>query len=265
MENNEEKIDDLSNLSTNSVYRTIKILESLSVNSGFTLEELAPVVGLAKPTLFRFLSILQKLDYVEKNRDNRYKLTSKLFSVACRSIDDVELSRIAKPFMEDLSFITGETSILCILEDNSALHVRTVFSRYEQRFYERIGKHSPLYCTSAGQILLSGLNEDDFLKYISKEVLIPYTSNTIKNPVQLRDVIKKIKENGYAESVSEYEQNIHGLACPIFDHDGKIIASLSINWPLFRETEGKRDFCLENLIKASSDISTNMGYVLSLK
>ena len=265
MHNIEDNTEDLSDLSTNSVYRTIKILESLSVNSGVTLEELAPLTDLARPTLFRFLSILQRLDYVEKNKDNRYRLTARLFSVAARSVDDVELSQIAKPFMENLSFNTGETVVLCILDDNYALHLRTVASRYEQRFYERIGKRSPLYCTVVGRVLLSGMNEEEFTKYISRERLIPYTANTITNPIKLRENIESVKALGYSETINEYEQDIHSLGCPIYDHEGKIIAALNINWPLFRETPGKREECLNGLLEAGKSISTNMGYVISTK
>jgi len=263
MTHNEDSIEDISDLTTNSVYRTLKILESLSVNSGVTLEELAPLTNLARPTLFRFLTILQRLDYVEKNKDNRYRLTARLFTVAARSIDDVELSRIAKPFMENLTFLTGETSILCILDDNSALHLRTIASRYEQRFYERIGKRSPLYCTVVGKVLLAGMSEEELTKYISNERFIPYTAKTITNPIKLRENIAEVKKNGFAESINEYEQDIHSIGCPIYDHEGNVIAALNINWPLFRETVGKREECLKALVEASRHISTNMGYVMN--
>ena len=115
--------ESLSDLHTNSVYRTLRILESLSYNMGRTLEELAPITGLARPTLYRFLTILTRMGYVSKNKDNRYRLTPRLFTVAAHSIDDVELSRIVKPFMEDLSFETGETTILGIRDDDEMLHI----------------------------------------------------------------------------------------------------------------------------------------------
>lgn len=255
-----ENVDESSDLSSNSVYRTLRILESLSYNHGLTLEELAPIVNLARPTLFRFLAVLQKLDYVEKNKDNRYKLTAKLFSVAAHSVDDVELSRIAKPFMEDLCFNTGETTILGILDDDSALHLRKIESRYEARFYERIGKRSPLYCTAMGKMLLASMDDEAFSRYLSKERLVPYTIHTITDPVLLRQHVDMIREQGFSETISEYEQDIHSLSCPIYNHDGKIIAAVSINWPLFRETPEKREVCLNGLMHVARSVSTIMGY-----
>ena len=252
--------ESLSDLHTNSVYRTLKILESLSYNHGKTLEELAPIVNLARPTLYRFLTILTRMGYVSKNQDNRYRLTPKLFTVAAHSIDDVELSRIVKPFMEDLSFETGETTILGIRDDDAILHVLKVESRYTARFYERIGKHSPIYCTVMGLVILSGMSDDELNIYLQKERLIPYTINTITDPMELKKHIQKIREDGFAETISEYEQDIHSLGCPIFDHEGHIIASVSINWPLFREEPGKREKCLQGIKKVAAMASSLMGY-----
>lgn len=253
--------EDFSDLSTNSVYRTLKILESLSYHKGLILEELAPIVQLSRPTLFRFLSVLQRMEYVEKDKNNRYRLTPKIFMVAARSIDDVELSRISRPFIEDLSFETGETTIVSILDNDSQLHLQKVESRYTARFYERIGKRAPLYCTASGKVLLAGMGEDDLSRYLSTERLIPYTMNTVTNPVVLLEQIEDIRRKGYCELVSEYEQDIHTLACPIFDHESQVIAAVSINWPTFREAPGKRDECLEKLKKVASQISQIMGHV----
>ncbi len=258
METNEE--NNLSDLSTNSVFRTLSILESLSYHKGLTLEELVPIVGLSRPTLFRFLSILQRMEYVEKDINNRYRLTPKIFKVASRSIDDVELSRISRPFIEDLSFDTGETTIVTIRDNNEQIHLQKVESRYTARFYERIGKRTPLYCTASGKVLLAGMDEDQLSQYLATEKLIPYTINTVTDPATLRQQISKTREDGYNEVISEYEQDIHTLACPIYEHDGSIIAAVSINWPSFRETPGKRDICLEKLQKVALQISHIMGY-----
>ena len=254
------EVESLSDLHTNSVYRTLRILESLSYNMGRTLEELAPITGLARPTLYRFLTILTRMGYVSKNKDNRYRLTPRLFTVAAHSIDDVELSRIVKPFMEDLSFETGETTILGIRDDDEMLHVLKVESRYEARFYERIGKHSPMYCTVMGLVMLSGVSDDELNIYLQKERLIPFTMNTVTDPIELKKRVQRVRDEGFAETISEYEQDIHSLGCPIHDHDGRIIASVSINWPLFREEPGKRDRCLEGLKKVAAMASSLMGY-----
>jgi IclR family KDG regulon transcriptional repressor len=245
-------------LKTNSTFRTMCILESLAGNQGSTLEELAPIVELSRPTLFRFLQVLVKMGYVEKNQDNRYFLTPKLFTVASRSLPETELSRIAQPYMEDMSYRTGETSILSILDGNSALYLIKIESKYNRKFYERIGKKVPLYCTS-GKILLAGMDDETLDRYFATEKLIPYTEKTITDEAELRKQIAEIREKGYSISDSEYESGHRSIAAPIYDHEHKVIASLSITWPMFRETSEKFISGLEYLLKVAKQISKIMG------
>ena len=109
-------------------------------------------------------------------------------------------------------------------------------------------------------VILSGMSDDELNIYLQKERLIPYTINTITDPMELKKHIQRIREDGFAETISEYEQDIHSLGCPIFDHEGHIIASVSINWPLFREEPGKREKCLQGIKKVAAMASSLMGY-----
>ena len=97
--------------------------------------------------------------------------------------------------------------------------------------------------------------------YLCRVRLIPYTVNTVTSTAVLKKQVLKIREDGYAEANSEYEQDVHYLACPVLDANNNVIASLSINWPLFRDTEGKRDIYLQKLKDAALSISKIMGYV----
>ncbi len=249
-----------ANIATNSTFRTMRILEALACHQGSTLEELAPIVELSRPTLFRFLQVLVTMGYAEKNEDNRYFLTPQLFTIASRSLPETELSRIAQPYMEDMSYRTGETSILSILDGNFALYLIKIESKYNLKFYERIGKKVPLYCTF-GKILLAGMDDESLDRYFSTEQLIPYTDKTITDEKQLRKQIKEIREKGYGISDSEYESGHRSIAAPIFDHEHKVIASLSITWPMFRETSEKFMSGLEYLLKVAKQISKIMGCV----
>lgn len=248
-------------LSKNATYRTLTILESLSFHNGIILEDLAPIVNLSRPTLFRFLQVLQKTGYVDKDSFGRYRLSSKIFMLASRSVDDVELSRLAKPYIEDLSYYTGETTILGILDEDEELHLQRIESKFSARFYERIGKRCPLYCTAMGKVLLAGMDDEQLDHYLSKTRLIPYTANTVTSTVSLKKQLMQVREQGYAEVISEYEQDVHSLAYPVFDANKQIIASISVNWPLFRNSEEKRDTYLEKLKDAALSISKIMGYV----
>ncbi|MCX7656323.1 MAG: helix-turn-helix domain-containing protein, partial [Treponemataceae bacterium] len=128
-----------------AVERTFTILEKLSLVSSSSLEDLARASNLAKPTVYRFLQTLRELGYVRKDEGDRWFLTLKLFSVGSRALDHIQLPVVAKPICEELSRSLGETVHLGILDEDEALYVLKVESRYTIRMYSRVGKHIPLY------------------------------------------------------------------------------------------------------------------------
>lgn len=253
-----ERENESSSMDSNSTFRTMRIIEELSLHPDVTLDEIAPSVSLSRPTVFRFLQVLQKMDYVEKNKDNRYSLTPKLFSVASRSLPETELSKIAQPYMEDMSYRTGETSILSILDGNSAMYLVKIESKYNLKFYERPGKKIPLYC-SVNKILLSGMDDEALNRYFASEQLIPYTANTVTDEQKLRSQLKEIREKGFAITESEYESGHRAIGVPIFGVNHSVIASLSLTWPMFRDTSEKLINGLEYLQKVGKQISILMG------
>ena len=257
--NNELLTGQNKDLATNSTYRTIRILEVLSYYQGITLEELAPILELSKATLSRFLQTLSEMEYIEKSVDNKYFLTPKLFAAASRSLSETELSKIALPYMEDMSYRTGETSLLAIRDGNSALYLTRIESKYNLKFYEGIGMKIPLYCTAMGKVLLTGVDKEELDRFFATEQLIPYTEKTIVDKAELLKDLEEVRRKGFSVCESEYEDGNRSIAVPVYNHVNKIIAALGITWPLFRETSEKFQTGLESVQKYASKISMLMG------
>lgn len=246
---------------TISVIRTMTVLELLSQHQNMQLEELAERSDIARPTLYRFLATLQQLEYVHKDRDNRYSLTTKLFSVASRSLDQVELSRIARPYLEVLTNESGETSFLGILDGDEALHISKIMSKFHQGPYERIGKKVPLYCTAMGKVLLAGMDPVQKSEYYEHVRLEPYSGNTIRSIEVLKREIERVAEQGYAVNDREYQDNAKSLSVPVYDRDHTVIAAITMSWPMYRDEPRKVELFLEMLRKAALEISITMGHV----
>lgn len=51
--------------------------------------------------------------------------------------------------------------------------------------------------------------------------------------------MKRILDNGYAINLGEYRADVGGLAAPIFDSEGKVVAALGISGPLSRLSSAK--------------------------
>jgi DNA-binding IclR family transcriptional regulator len=127
--------------------------------------------------------------------------------------------------------------------------------------YSRIGSRAPMHSTGVGKILLSGKNQDEFNKLISKITFVKKTPNTITSKEEFILEIEKVKQQGYALDNAENEEVLRCIAAPIFDHKGKIVASFSVSGPTNRvTTEAINDTLIDLMKQYSIAISRNLGY-----
>jgi IclR family KDG regulon transcriptional repressor len=242
-----------------AVSRAFVIVEKLSLVSSSNLEELARATKLAKPTVYRFLLTLRELGYVRKDDADRWFLTMKLFSVGSRTLDHIELPTVARPIAQALSADLGETVHMGILDDNEALYILKIESKFNIRMYSRVGKKIPLYCTAIGKILLADMDDNQRAKLLTTMKLVPFTPNTIKDSAALDIELEKIRKEGISADAEEHEMGVTCLAAPIRDHSGRVVAALSTSWPLFRFDAARRDENAARIKRAADEISAILG------
>jgi DNA-binding IclR family transcriptional regulator len=246
-----------------SLERAFKILECLSEEPrGLKITRLAERVGLSKSTVHRLLATLMDLDYVLQDRESeKYKLGYKALYLSRNLISGMDIITIAKPFLEDLAKDVNETVHLCIEDKGEVLYIDKIESNQTIRMISQIGNRAPMYCTGVGKVLLSGMSEEQFNIIAEKTDYIVHTPTTITNQKQLAEECKLIRKQGFAIDNSEHEEEIRCIAAPIFDSEGKIVASFSIAGPSNRITKERINNELkEKTRETSSAISKLLGY-----
>jgi DNA-binding IclR family transcriptional regulator len=155
----------------------------------------------------------------------------------------------------------NETVHLCIEDRGEVIYIDKIESNQTIRMYSRIGSRAPIYCTAVGKVLLSGMDQDKKNETISKMKFIPKTPTTITSKKEFLEEIEKVDSQGYALDNSENEASLMCVAFPIFDHNGKIIASFSVSGPNNRVTPELIETTLIGKMKQYSvEISRNLGY-----
>ena len=243
--------------SISAVVRTMAVLEALSEGGFFSFETLSERVGLAKPTLFRFLKTLKSLGYVTQSEDSKYSLSLKMLNVGSRALESMDLCEVSRNVIKRLAAHFKETVHLAIMVDEKVVYILKVESKYTIRMYSTIGKQAPLYCTSLGKSLLAwASNQQEIMDRIN---LVPDTKNTIITRQNLELELAKTRERGYSTDDEEHEADIHCLGAPIFDYSGSPIAAISVAWPIFRYDAAKEAQNALVIIKAANEISRLMG------
>jgi IclR family KDG regulon transcriptional repressor len=245
---------------TSGVVRTIAILETLSHNQSINLESLAKETQLPKATLLRFLSTLVSLGYVYRDPADLYSLTLKMFSTGSHGLEHIDLINVAQPVAQRLCTQLGETVHMGVLEETQAVYVLKKESSFTIRMYSRVGKSIPLYCTAIGKVLLSDMNETEIENYLSKVPLKPFTPLTIKDPETLKQELEEIRTLGWASDNEEHEMGTLCIGAPIRDYTGKVVAAMSVSWPLFRFNHEEKELIVNSILEECDNLSRLLGW-----
>jgi IclR family KDG regulon transcriptional repressor len=241
--------------------RVLSILESLADRRSAGIEELSREVGLAKPTVYRFLLTLQELGYVRRDENERWAVTLRLFNVGSRALDHLDLHTAARPVAEALAADLGEAVHVGVLEGDSAVYIIKIESKYTIRMYSRVGRRIPLYCTAIGKVLLAWSGAEERKAALAGVRLVAMTPRTLKSKADLDAELRKVREQGYAFDDEEHEEGIRCIGAPIFDFAGEPIAAVSASWPRFRYDLKREKEWVAKVTEAAARVSSILGYM----
>lgn len=219
-----------------SVDRAIDALELIARTGPRGLSEMAEKMSMPKSTLLNILRTLARRRVIEHDAQAQsYRLGPLLAALADRARDEADLPRVARPHLEALARITGETTGLAIPDGNSILFVEKVESPQPIRYTAQIGTRRPLHSTSGGKLTLALRSSDQWDAYVKQVGLQQYTPRTIVDPTRLRQELQQIALQGYAVNDGELLADLVGVSVPVFrGKGGPYVAAMVVTGPAFR-------------------------------
>jgi IclR family transcriptional regulator, acetate operon repressor len=247
-----------------SLDRALDLLEALAAaDDSISLSQLTEQVGLPLGTVHRLLSGLVERGYAAQERDSRlYGPGPRLLEVAARAAANrrFDLSRLARPILQQLTASTDETSNLLALQGDEGVYREQVPSSRLVRMFTEVGQRVPLYCTGGGKAILSGFSAEQLEAYLVRVPLQPFTSHTIVVPQRLREELSRARAQGFALDDEEREGGVCCVAAPIFDRFGRCVAALSISGPTTRMSRERARDLGPQVRHAADACSAALGY-----
>ncbi len=222
--------------------------------------EIARLVDLPVGTASGLIYTLKINNYLDQNPANRkYRLGLKLAERATVLFDQLDLRKVAAPFLESLRDWCGESVNLAIRDGNEVVYIERMFGDHALGIRSELGRRGSLHSTALGKAIISFLPETERQGLLSRFVFYPVTPFTITDPNAFLKEIALINQRGF--SIDEQENELGGrcVGAPIFDRFNYPIAAISISVPIQRFPLEDIEKYSKKLISTSQIISQKMG------
>jgi DNA-binding IclR family transcriptional regulator len=204
---------------------------------------------------------MKELGILSQNPETRaYSMGARVLSWAGIYNATLDLQNRAAPAIAELHQTTQETISLYILEDDERVCIQRLESTEGVRIVSRVGRRLPLYAGSAGKVMLAFLPSARQDAIINSDSLRALTSKTIVEPDLLRRELEKVREQGCAVSFGEWIEDAAGVAAPIFDRNGTVIAAISISGPVQRFHKKEVEKYCADVKRVAARISEEIGF-----
>ncbi len=195
-----------------------------------TASEIGRRADLPSSTAHRIVSDLVAAKLLERDEDRRLRVGLRLWELTTRSSHPLSLRQAALPFMEKIQARVQEHTQLVVLEGDDALCVERLSAASAGENIALVAGRLPLHASSSGMVLLAHA-VPEFRERILAGPLRQVGPETVTDPVRLRRRLRRIRETGYVVAPGSVSAVSTGVAVPLRDHTGKVIAALSVVLP----------------------------------
>lgn len=243
-----------------TVMKSMSILNLFRSHHKLTLNEIVQLSGIPKTSVHRMVGSLEDMGFITKDREGYYSLGLLLLEFGQLVAERLDLRKIALPIMESLRDNVDEAVNLIVKDNKEALYVEKLDTRHPVRLFTKVGRRSPLYAGACSRAILAFLPDEERDEYLNEIELKPYGQGTIVDKQKLKIILEQSRQDGYAISYSELENNTCSVAAPIFDYTGHVVGGLSVAGPDVRFNKERLPELIKKVKQATAEISKQLGW-----
>lgn len=244
------------------VERALDLLEAIGRYPGeLGVTEVWVKLGFSKEQAIKLLSSLERRGYIQRDGTDRYYLGLRAFEAGMRAINQRRLLDEAEPVLEELRDRSGETAYLAIRDGQQVISLLVQESPQPVRAKVKLGQSLPAHANAAGKALLAFLSNEELERTFREQALKKLTEKTLSRLDLLKAHRQGVIRSGYAVENEEMEEGLKGVAAPVRDSTGRVVASVGLLGPSSRLPDERIEGELKLLImEAGSTLSQRLGY-----
>ncbi len=214
-----------------SLARAVRILESFTPDRPeLTVTELARRAGLHLATASRLIGQLVDHGLLSRGPDREVRIGFRMWELASRAAPTRSLRDAAMPYLEDLHAVVGHHAQLAVRDGDDVVFLERLSARDAVVNYSRIAGRLPLHISSSGVVLLASAPAELQERLLSRP-LEARTPATVTDPDRLAATLEQVRRQGYALLPGHVHPDATGVAVPIRNGLGEVVAALSVIVP----------------------------------
>lgn len=249
-----------SRTGTSALQHGIQVLKTFSREEPVLgVTEISRRVGLHKSTVSRILATLEDNSIVERHPTNgRFRLGVGVIELASPMLANLDVRRIARPFLEDLTSATGETSGLVVWSQGSAVVVEQVASPRKIKHTIPLGTQFREHANASVRVFLAAASPEEVQQHIDLG-FERYTERTLVDPEKYLKDLQRARELGYAINDGEVSLEEVGISASVHDHRDRVVAAVLVAAARYRTPPEKAEELGPRVKQAAAEISVRLG------
>ncbi|HEY8287994.1 MAG TPA: IclR family transcriptional regulator, partial [Acetobacteraceae bacterium] len=216
-----------------AVDRALDLLEALARTGPAPLAVLAEAAGCTRTAGFRLLRTLQARGFaIQDEARGLWRLGARWGVLGRAAAEQGALAATSMPYLAALGKASGENVYLRVRDGMESETIAIYQTDPTLRIYAQVGKRQPLHAGS-GRLLLAYSPEAVQTQVLAQR-LPRFTPATRTDPAWIAADLQRIRTRGYLVTSDEVTAGAVGIACPVRDASGQVVAVLHVSAPSLR-------------------------------
>ena len=245
-----------------SAVRTLEILEYLArAREPVALKDVVLELGFPKSSAHALLQTLVSRGYAARSGADRYVLDENLRQgPGWLDRSEAQIVAAARPVIESLRDALGETVFIGVRTNSGDVRrIEKCVSRHSIRSDTDRPEPAPGYCSAMGRVMLAHWNPAAVRRYLARVKMVAHSPQTVTDRRRLAAILAEIREQGYAVVDQEYVPGAVGIAAPVRNRTGAVVAVVDVGAVAQRYAAQPRAM-IEGVKRAAAAISERLGH-----
>lgn len=224
--------------------------------------ELARRFKLPRSTVFRLLSTLEHLGFVERTESGRdYRLGVAVLRLGFEYLASLDLTELGTPVLSRLAEELGLAASIVVRDGRSIVYVAKVMpASLSFRSAVAVGTRLPAHATVLGRVLLGDMSLPQLRELYPEAVLQAFSERTPRTSTELFDMVQADRTRGYVWDEGFFESGISTVAAPIRDRTGQLVAALGVTIVAGHAGQGNTAELAQRVRASADEVSGLLGH-----